>query len=192
MPDEEGMALYEEAARVARSGLGPIVEIGTYCAKSTVYLAAGAATAGGCVFSVDHHRGSEELQPGWAHHDPEVVDRRSGRTDTLPWARRALEDAGVEDNVVLVVGESSAVARYWGCAIGMLFIDGGHSHQVVESDYLAWAPHISLGGTLAFHDVFADPAAGGQGPYQVFCSAAASSRFSPRSEQGSLRVLARA
>ena len=45
------------------------------------------------LFTVDHHRGSEENQAGWDHHDLEVVDPRTGRMDTLPFFRRTIEAA---------------------------------------------------------------------------------------------------
>src|ERR1017187_588371 len=72
MPPDEGLALYATAAAYAH--LGPILEIGTYCGKSTIYLAAAAAQAGQMVVTVDHHDGSEENQPGWGDPDPEIVD----------------------------------------------------------------------------------------------------------------------
>ena len=126
MPDEEGMALHRAGLVAGRSGLGPLLEIGTYCGKSAVYLGAAARATGCVLFSVDHHHGSEELQAGWPDHDPEVVDPATGTMDTLPWARRTLRDAGLEDDVVLVVGESVAAARGWPGPLSLLFIDGGH------------------------------------------------------------------
>src|ERR1700722_17772186 len=113
MPDDEGMALYRAGQQAAASGLGPLLEVGTYCGKSAVYLGAAAAEGDAVLFSLDHHRGSEENQAGWEHHDAEVVDARTGRMDTLPWARRTVTDAGLEAHVVLVVGASVVVARQW-------------------------------------------------------------------------------
>jgi predicted O-methyltransferase YrrM len=204
MPDDEGMALYQAASAAAAGGLGPIVEIGTYCAKSAVYLGAGCAAAAGTasatadnaapgalVFSIDHHRGSEELQPGWPHHDPEVVDPGTGRTDTLRFARRTLAEAGLEATVVLVVGESSAIGRWWQAPLSLVFIDGGHSEALAFADYRAWAPKVAPGGVLAVHDVFAEPADGGQAPYQVYCAALEQGTFEAAGERGSLRLLRR-
>ncbi|HMK96478.1 MAG TPA: class I SAM-dependent methyltransferase, partial [Acidimicrobiales bacterium] len=132
MPPAEGTALYETGLEAGRSGLGPLLEIGTYCGKSALYLGAAARCTGSLLFSVDHHRGSEEMQPGWAHHDPEVVDPGTGAMDSLPWARRALASAGLEDFVVLVVGESTAVARWWAAPLALVFIDGGHGASVAR------------------------------------------------------------
>jgi MMP 1-O-methyltransferase len=189
MPPEEGIALYETAARYA--GLGPVAEIGTYCGKSTIYLAAAASQAGQVVLTVDHHRGSEEIQPGWEHHDPELVDSATGRMDSLPFFRANLAAAGLEEHVIAVIGTSAQVSRLWRTPLGMLFIDGGHSEIHVVIDYEGWAPWVAHGGALAFHDVFPDPADGGQAPYRVYRRALESGAFKEASVTGSLRVLER-
>lgn len=187
MPPDEGLALFEIAA--AYGSRGPICEIGTYCGKSAVYLGAGARTAGSVVFTVDHHRGSEEIQPGWPHHDPELVDPKSGRMDSLPFFRETIAAAGLEDEVIAVVGASATVARFWNTPLGVLFIDGGHSEEPVTQDYEGWAPHVMPGGALVFHDIYPDPADGGQAPYRVYLRALASGRFAEVRAVGSLRVL---
>jgi predicted O-methyltransferase YrrM len=189
MPADEGLALYETAARYA--GVGPIAEVGTYCGKSTIYLAAAASAAGQLVVTVDHHRGSEEIQPGWEHHDPELVDPVTGRMDSLPFFRATLAAAGLEDHVVAVIGASADVSKLWRAPLGMLFIDGGHSETSVVTDYEGWAPFVAAGGALAFHDIFPDPADGGQAPYRVYQRALASGAFTDVSVTGSLRVLER-
>ena len=171
MPDDEGVALHRVALAAGRSGLGPIVEIGTYRGKSALYLGAAAAQVGCLVFSVDHHRGSEENQLGWEHHDPSIVDSHSGRIDTLPYARRAIAEADLEDHVVLVVGESTSVAAAWSTPLAMLFIDGGHGTDPAWADYTSWSPKVAVGGYLAIHDVFPDPADGGRPPYEIYRAA---------------------
>lgn len=188
MPESEGAALY--AAGLDGGRVGPLLEIGSYCGKSAVYLGAAARAAGTVLFSVDHHRGSEENQAGWEHHDPDVVDPASGRMDTLPFFRRTLEAAGLEDAVVGVVGPSTTVARHWGTPLGLLFVDGGHAEDVAQADYAAWSPLVAPGGLLAIHDVFEDPAEGGQAPFHVW-QRAVSGGFAPASRTGSLRVLRR-
>jgi predicted O-methyltransferase YrrM len=186
MPDDEGAALL--AAGCDAGALGPLLEVGSYCGKSAIYLGSAARRAGTVLFTIDHHRGSEETQPGWEHHDPEVVDSRTGRTDTLPFLRRTLEDAALEDAVIVIVGDSPTVARHWQTPLGLLFIDGGHSLDVAMADYAGWAPHIAAGGVLAIHDVFEDPADGGQAPFSVW-QRAVSDGFTPVSTTGSLRLL---
>jgi MMP 1-O-methyltransferase len=189
MPPAEGLALYRTAAAYAHAG--PILEIGTYCGKSTIYLAAAAREAGQLVVTVDHHHGSEENQPGWEYHDPTLVDGRTGRLDTLPSFRRTLADAGLEDQVIAVVGRSAQVAGLWRTPLGMLFIDGGHTDAAAQADYANWAPWIAPGGALAIHDVFPDPADGGQAPYRIYLRALNSAEFTEVGVHGSLRVLER-
>ncbi len=189
MPGAEGLALYGAAARYA--GRGPVLEVGTYCGKSTIYLAAAARAAGQPVITVDHHHGSEENQPGWEYHDTTLVDPATGRLDTLPHARATLARAGVEDDVIVVVGRSADVARVWRTPLGMLFIDGGHTDAAATADYESWAPWIAPGGLLAIHDVFSDPADGGQAPYRIYLRAVKSGAFTEIPGEGSLRLLER-
>src|SRR5271165_5875238 len=189
MPRGEGLALHETAAEYAP--VGPILEIGTYCGKSTIYLAAAARACGQMVITVDHHHGSEEHQPGWEYHDPRLVDPGTGRLDTLPRLRATLAAAGLEDHVVVVVGRSAEVAKIWRTPLGMLFIDGGHTDAAAAADYEGWAPWVAPGGVLAIHDVFADPAAGGQAPYRIYQRALKSGAFTEAGRQGSLRLLER-
>jgi MMP 1-O-methyltransferase len=189
MPHAEGLALFETA--VEYGPRGPICEIGTYCGKSAVYLGAAARQAGSVVFTVDHHRGSEEIQPGWAHHDPTLVDPRFGKMDSLPVFRATIASAGLEDEVIAVVGRSERVAGLWRTPLAMLFIDGGHSEEPVTEDYEGWAPHVIQGGALVFHDIYPDPATGGQAPYRVYRRVLASGAFKEVRQEGSLRVLER-
>ncbi|MGH9292768.1 MAG: class I SAM-dependent methyltransferase, partial [Acidimicrobiales bacterium] len=136
---------------------------------------------------------SEENQEGWEHHDPALVDERTGRIDTLPFFRAAMGDAGAEDLVVAVVGDSSAVARRWGWPVGLVFIDGGHGEAPAWGDYRAWAPKVGPGCILAIHDVFPDPADGGRPPYELYRRAVGSGAFVEEEALGcgSLRVLRR-
>jgi predicted O-methyltransferase YrrM len=193
MPEEEGLALHRLA--LERLPHGPVLEVGTYCGKSALYLGAAAREVGGpdcVVFTVDHHRGSEENQVGWEHHDASLVDERTGRMDTLPFFRRAMEDAGLEDVVVGIVGASATVARWWRTPLSLLFVDGGHGAVPAHDDYTGWAPWVGPGGLLAIHDVFPDPADGGRPPYEIYLRALASGVFRERTAVGSLRVLERA
>ncbi|MEU9969636.1 class I SAM-dependent methyltransferase [Streptomyces malaysiensis] len=190
MPLDEGLALYAAAVRAGALGL-PLVEVGTYCGRSTILLADAARVAGTVAVTVDHHRGSEEQQPGWEYHDPDVVDPEVGRMDTLPTFRRTLHQAGLEDHVIAVVGRSPQVAAVWGRPVGLVFIDGGHTDEHASADYEGWAPHLAPGGLLVIHDVFPDPADGGQAPYRIYRRALASGAFTEVSATHSLRVLRR-
>ena len=188
MPDDEGMALHDAGLDGGRTG--PLLEIGSYCGKSAVYLGTAAQSVGTVLFTVDHHHGSEENQTGWEHHDPEVVDPRTGRMDTLPFLRRTIEDAALDGIVIAVVGDSPTVAAHWRTPLGLLFIDGGHALDVAMGDYSAWSGFVADGGLLAIHDVFENPADGGQAPFLVWQRAVADG-FTPERVAGSLRVLRR-
>jgi predicted O-methyltransferase YrrM len=193
MPPEEGDALWLAAVdAMASVPRAPMLELGSYCGRSTIWLGDAAASGNRVLFAVDHHRGSEENQSGWEHHDPDVVDERTGKMDTLPFFRNAIHDAALEDTVVAVVGTSPVVASTWTTPLALVFIDGGHGEEPARLDYEGWTPHVAVGGILAIHDVFPDPADGGRPPYeQIFRPALESGRFQLVSSTGSLRVLRR-
>jgi predicted O-methyltransferase YrrM len=186
MPDDEGIALFEAAFAAAE--IGPLIEIGSYCGKSTIYLGAAARETGQVVYTIDHHRGSEENQPGEQYFDLRFVDAE-GRVDTLPTFRATIEHAGLQETVVGIVGLSEIVASKWATPLGLVFIDGGHSAKAAHVDYDGWTPHLLPGGLLAIHDVFPDPADGGRPPFEIYERALESGRFEDVSATGSLRVL---
>lgn len=188
MPEDEGLFLHERALDVGPHG--PLLEIGSYCGKSAVYLGAAARRTGTTVFTVDHHRGSEENQAGWEHHDASLVDQRTGRMDTLPAFRRTIEDAGLEPEVVAVVGRSAVVARHWRTPLALLFIDGGHGEEPAHADYEGWAPWVRREGLLLIHDVFPDPRDGGRPPYEIYLRALEDG-FVETGARGSMRALRR-
>jgi MMP 1-O-methyltransferase len=189
MPDDEGALLHRCGAERASSG--PLLEVGTYCGKSAIYLGAAAQAAGGTVFTVDHHRGSEENQAGWEHHDATLVDPAVGRMDTLPVFRRTIHDAGLEDVVVALVGRSTTISAHWRTPLSLLFIDGGHAEEHAQNDYSGWAPWVMRGGLLVIHDVFPNPEDGGQPPFHVWQRAVASGAWDDVETVGSMRVLRR-
>jgi predicted O-methyltransferase YrrM len=189
LDDEEGLRLHDLARDHAH--LGPILEIGSYCGKSSVYLGAGVLDVGGTLICIDHHRGNEEQQPGWEYHDPELVDPTVGRMDSLPFLRRTLHDAGLEDTAIVIVGQSPDVARFWSEPLGMVFIDGGHTLEAAHADYRAWSHRVVEGGILAIHDLFDDPADGGQAPIEIYRRALASGLFEELPRTKTLGVLRR-
>jgi len=188
MPEDAGALLYAVAEQALLSGPG--LEVGTYCGKSAIYLGAAARAAHSTVFTVDHHRGSEENQAGWEYHDPSLADPEFGRLDTLPTFRHTIKDAGLEEEVVAVVGRSTTVAAHWRTPLALLFIDGGHTDEHAGNDYTGWGRWVRGSGTLVIHDVFPDPADGGQAPYRIY-RRALDSGFTEVRVLGSMRVLTR-
>jgi predicted O-methyltransferase YrrM len=196
MPDDEGLALFEAARRAGRADVPAakpttFVEIGAWCGKSSVYLGAAAEATGATLLSIDHHRGSEENQPGWEFHEADLVDPEVDRIDTLLQWRRTITSSGLESSVVGIVGDSSTFAMRWDRPLAFCFIDGGHGEEPAWADYRGWSPHVAVGGWLAIHDVFPDPADGGRPPYELYCAALESGEFVEDAACGSLRVLRR-
>jgi predicted O-methyltransferase YrrM len=189
MPDAEGDALYEAALDGAERG--PLLEIGSYCGKSAIYLGAAAREKETVLYSIDHHRGSEEHQRGEEFHDPRLVDPRTGEIDTLPTFRRTILEAGLDDVVIGIVARSEVIASRWTEPLGLVLIDGSHSEESATMDYEGWAGHVATGGLLVIHDVFDDPAQGGQAPFKIFRRALDSGRYAEELEVQSLRILRR-
>ena len=189
LDEEEGQRLYELAYDHAR--LGPIVEIGTYCGKSSVWVGSGAAAAGGLLVCVDHHRGNEEQQPGELYHDADLVDPSTGLMDSLRFLRRTLRAAELERSAIVMVTTSRIAATLCRGPFGMVFIDGGHTFEAAETDLECWAPQVAAGGILAIHDLFPNPADGGQAPITIYRRALASGAFDELPTTKTLGVLRR-
>jgi predicted O-methyltransferase YrrM len=189
MAPEEGERLYELALEAGQRG--PCLEIGGFCGKSTLYMGCGCRDAGTVLFSVDHHRGSEEHQPGEDYFDPALWDPRLGRFNSFPAFMQAVEKGGLTETVIPIVAASATAAREWATPLSMVLIDGGHSYAAAFTDYNGWAGHLIPGGYLAVHDIFPDPRDGGQAPYQIYKLAAGSGLFRKRATTGSLGILQR-
>ena len=189
MPLDEGLFLHDRA--LEQLPHGPGLEVGTYCGKSAIYIGSACKAAGTVLFSIDHHCGSEENQPGWEWHDAELWDEEAGRLDTLPRFRQTLRLAGLDEAVVPMVGRSAQISAYWDRPCGMVFIDGGHTMEAALEDLRGWSGKVARGGTLAIHDVFPDPADGGRPPFEVYRMALASNLFEEVAAVKSLRLLRR-
>jgi len=184
---DEGQALFDLALEAASKG--PCLEIGSFCGKSAVYLGAACQIKGVTLFTIDHHTGSEEQQPGQLYFDPEIYDERKGQVDSLPLLRENLRKAGLEDTVVPMVTFSKVAARNWKTPLNLVFIDGGHSYEAALTDYLCWNEHLVPGGYLIFHDIYMDPTKGGQAPYEVYKKALDSKLFDKMPMVNSLGIL---
>jgi predicted O-methyltransferase YrrM len=189
LAEEEGLKLFEMAFEACL--LGPCLEIGSFCGKSTVYLGVACKKRGKTLFTIDYHRGSEEQQPWQPYFDPDLLDSKTGLIDSLPYFRDTIQKAGLEDIVVPMITRSEVAARDWAIPLGLVFIDGGHSYEAVMADYRCWHTHLLPGGLLVFHDIFLDPAEGGQAPYQVYKVALASGQFEELPMTKTLGVLRR-
>jgi len=189
LAEEEGLKLFGLALEAC--SLGPCLEIGSFCGKSTVYLGIACKIKGKTLFTIDHHRGSEEQQPGQTYFDSDLLDSRTGLIDSFPCFRATIQKAELEETVVPMIAKSHVAARDWAIPLGLVFIDGGHSYEAVVTDYKCWHPHLLPGGFLVFHDIFLDPAEGGQAPHEVYKEALASRRFEELPMTKTLGVLRR-
>lgn len=189
LAQDEAQALYHHALQ--SSGRGAVLEIGSYCGKSTIYLGLACRLNNATVFALDHHRGSEEHQLGEFFHDPDLYDENEQLVDTFKEFRRNIRSAGLDDTVVPVVAGSEAAARQWQTPLAMVFIDGGHSLEAALTDYRCWTAHLMRGGVLAIHDLFEDAHEGGQAPFAVYRMAKASGLFEDLGQVNSLGLLRR-
>ncbi|VUD59523.1 hypothetical protein TDB9533_02699 [Thalassocella blandensis] len=189
LAEDEGLALYEKA--LAAADIGPCLEIGSYCGKSTVYLGLACKETHNTLYAVDHHRGSEEHQLGEEYHDPDLYDKKHQCMDSFPEFRKTIQAAQVDKFVVPVVASSELTVRHWQTPLGMVFVDGGHSHQMAMNDCVSWSRKLAVGGILAVHDLFALPEEGGQGPHLAFEHIASSRQFERLAKVNSLGFLRR-
>ena len=189
LDEREADCLYELALIAGKNG--PCLEIGSYCGKSSVYLGTACKENSTVLFSIDHHRGSEEQQPGEEYFDPDLLDKETGLIDTFRHFRKTLFDFDLEDTVIPLIGRSSTIGRVWKTPLSLIFIDGSHAYEAVLSDYDIWGEKLIPGGYLLFHDIFSDPAKGGQAPYLVYQKAVASGHYEEKPMCESLGILIR-
>jgi predicted O-methyltransferase YrrM len=192
MPRNEGLALNNFALELGeRFPAGTWLEVGAWCGKSALYLGAAAEATHSVLYSLDHHRGSEENQEGWEHFDPTLVDPTDGRLNTLPTWQRTIAAAHLEETVIGLVGPSTVVGHHFEQPLQLLFIDGGHARDVAWADYRVWSPKVVVDGLLLIHDVFPDPRDGGRPPYEIYVAALQEGDFVDVAAEGSLRALRR-
>lgn len=187
MDDEEAERLFDVS--LAASAMGPLLEVGSYCGRSAAIIGQACKENASILYSIDHHRGSEEQQPGEEYFDPDLYDERTCGINTLPLFRDTLKRAGLEESVVPIVSSSAVAGRMWQTGLAMVFIDGGHSFEAAHTDFITWSPHLIPGGFLVIHDIFYDPEAGGQAPRQVYETALATGRYEALDMTKTLGVL---
>jgi predicted O-methyltransferase YrrM len=189
LDEAEARRLYMIALEASK--FAPCLEIGSYCGKSAIFLGTACKENNAVLFSIDHHTGSEEQQPGQEYFDSALLDKETGKIDTLRLFRKTIDDFDLGNTVVPVVGRSEVIGRAWNMQLSLIFIDGSHAYESVLNDYQIWAKHILPGGYLVFHDIFPDPVQGGQAPYLVYQKAASSELYDVQPLFKSLGVLKR-
>ena len=184
---DEGEILYKAAEMASK--LGPILEIGSYCGKSSVYIGSAAKENKSRLYSVDHHKGSEEQQPGQEYFDPDLIDCSGKGIDTLPHFLETINGFCLESIVIPVVSTSEEASEDLKGNFSFIFIDGGHSEETAQKDYCLWSERLSINGVLAIHDVFPNPNDGGRPPYNIYIRALDSGMFEEVEAVKSLRLL---
>ena len=184
---KEGDALYSYAKQYSISG--SCLEIGSYCGKSAVYLGMAVKENGQKLYSVDHHKGSEEQQPGEEYFDPDLKSKDGDGIDTLPFFLDTIEKSKLQSFVIPIVSTSEEANEDLDINFDMIFIDGGHSEEAAQKDYDLWTNRINIGGILAIHDVFPNPKDGGRPPYNIYIKALESGNFEELEVVKSLRLL---
>ena len=173
--DKEAKKLQELFLNVHH--LGSVLEIGTYCGKSTLNFALIAKKIGGLIYTVDHHTGSEEHQLGEEYHDDDLYDKRLKKFNTLPEFLKNLRSSNLDNFIIPIISKSSDASETFSELISLLFIDGGHSLEAALSDYNSWKDKICSGGLLVIHDVFPNPKDGGRPPFEIYSKAQKSKQF---------------
>ena len=175
LSDKEAKKLQELFLKVHH--LGSVLEIGTYCGKSTLNFALIAKKIDGLIYTVDHHTGSEEHQLGEEYHDEDLYDKRLEKFNTLPEFLKNLKSSNLGNYIIPILSKSSEASKTFLETISLLFIDGGHSHEAALIDYNSWKDKICSGGLLVIHDVFPNPKDGGRPPFEIYSKAQKSKQF---------------
>jgi tetratricopeptide (TPR) repeat protein len=133
------VAVTRRAAALASSAAAAsIVEIGTYCGKSTVVI-------GSVLEALDVPVTLHALDPHQNYH--------FGRfADTFGMAVANVTRHGIQNHVRVTRARSTEVE--WATPLVLLFIDGLHDYASVLADFEHFAPHVVAGGFVAFHDYF--------------------------------------
>ena len=171
----EGEALYLYAKQYVKND--PCLEIGSYCGKSSVYLGSAVKENGQKLYSIDHHKGSEEQQPGEEYFDSDLINAEGNGIDTLPFFLETIEKSKLDKFVIPIISTSEEAYQDFTLNFDMVFIDGGHSEKAAQKDYELWSQRITKGGLLAIHDVFPNPEDGGRPPYNIYRRALESGNF---------------
>ena len=163
---KEGEALYIYCKKFCVQGIA--VEIGSYCGKSACYLGQACKENNSYLYSIDHHRGSEEQQLGQEYFDEEIYDHKQERVDTLPFFLKNIATHNLEEFIKPLVMDSESASKIVENNINMIFIDGSHTFNSARNDYEWWKNKIREGGILAIHDIYDSESEGGQAPKEIY------------------------
>lgn len=127
---------------------GSVLEIGSFCGKSTIFIALGCKHNPTTFYAVDPHKpiskgGKEQYAPDFQPYEG----------DSLTEIQKTITNCGLNDHVNLVVASSEEASQQLkALSLKLLFIDGSHDYADVMMDYSLWHGMIVVGGRLVFHD----------------------------------------
>ena len=137
---DEGKFLYELSSEECRERFA--VEIGSYCGKSACYIGLACKENDTKLFSIDHHRGSEEQQFGEEYFDEEIYDYEKKRVDTYPLFISNIKKFDLIDTVIPVIDNSVEASKRIVDDLDLVFIDGSHTFESARNDYFSWRGKI--------------------------------------------------
>lgn len=144
LDEEEADLLLSMCNRALLSlpGESAVVEIGSFCGRSTVVLASVVQSLGAQtkVYAIDSHDGLVGAAGQWT----------TSLGSTLRVFRRNIAENGLTTVVEAIVKRSYDVN--WDKPIAFLFIDGLHDYGNVSRDFHHFERSVIPGGYIAFHD----------------------------------------
>jgi MMP 1-O-methyltransferase len=135
LSEKEAVFLEKQSLRTQKLP-GVIVEIGSYCGKSTICLAQGV----GKVYAIDPHKG--------------FVENSRRYKPTFNNFKKNITEANMSRKIVPIVKTSKVAAKDWNKKIRFLFIDGLHDEINANLDFNLWNKHLIRNGVIAMHDSF--------------------------------------
>jgi len=142
LDDEADLLLAACTRATAELPGAAVVEVGSYCGRSTIVLASAVADSrnGAVVFAIDPHEGEVGAADQRIWSVPPTLERFNAN----------IEQAGLRDHVVTIQQRSFEVV--WQEPIALLLIDGLHDRGNVERDFRHFEPWLDPAGYVAFHD----------------------------------------
>src|SRR5882762_1947561 len=124
-----------------------IVEIGSYCGRSTVAMGYACSGTARRIYCIDPWEQDE-----WKDRPTKTLDGSFTR-----WSE-SVRSNGLQEHVSALRGRSDDVLQHWkqlaeGRLVDFVFIDGSHEYLDVLRDFELSFPLVRPGGWVAFHDV---------------------------------------
>lgn len=140
LSDGEAEALYSYAIK---SPVNRILELGTFCGKSTVVLAQAMAERSGIVITIDRFPTNQPYKT-----DSQSLVVPNPKEEFT----KNLNRYGLAGNVVSIQGEIPAIVSKMTGEFGLIYVDADHNIEGLIQQYTRVWPMLSSGGFMIFHD----------------------------------------